>query len=278
MQRIAVITNASKDKGLSTALRVVGFLNGRAEVYMSDDNKLDTNAEIKYMPYDELFENIDIAVVIGGDGTLLAVAPDCAKNKVPALGINLGTVGFLTEVELSDIETALHKVISGEYSTEKRMLIKVRVNDEETSYHALNDVVISKHDGVQIINIDLYTAGEHFNHYRADGLIISTPTGSTGYSISAGGPVVDPNMQLYIATPICAHMLSARSTILSPDKELVLKLGKENQGGATITTDGLLQREISVNDKVVISRSEYEFDLIKLGKGSFYSILMDKLS
>ncbi len=278
MQRIAVISNALKDKGLLTAIRVAEFLSGRAEVYMCDDYKLICDAKINYMPFEKLFENVDKVVVIGGDGTLLTVASSCAKNKIPVLGINLGTVGFLTEVEISDIEAALMKVINGEYTTEKRMLLKVRVNDEDTSYHALNDVVISKHDDIKIINIDLYTAGEHFNHYRADGLIIATPTGSTGYSISAGGPVVDPNMQLYIATPICAHMLSARSTILSPDKELVLRLDKDSPGGATITTDGLLQRYISANDKVVISKSEYEFELIKLGKGSFYSILMDKLS
>lgn len=278
MHKIAVITNALKDIGLKTATRVAEYLSDKADVYMCNEHTLDSDAKITYVPFDELFECVDKAVVIGGDGTLLAVAPSCAKNSIPALGINLGTVGFLTEVEVADIENALSKVVSGEYMTQKRMLLKVRVNDEDTSYHALNDVVISKPEDVKIINIDLYTAGEHFNHYRADGLIISTPTGSTGYSISAGGPVVDPNMQLYIATPICAHMLSARSTVLSPDKELVLKLGKENLSGATITTDGHLQRFVSVNDKVVISKSEYEFELIKLGKGSFYSILMDKLS
>lgn len=278
MHKIAVITNALKDIGLKTATRVAEYLSDKADVYMCNEHTLDSDAKITYVPFDKLFECVDKAVVIGGDGTLLAVAPNCAKNSIPALGINLGTVGFLTEVEVADIENALSKVVSGEYMTQKRMLLKVRVNDEDTSYHALNDVVISKPEDVKIINIDLYTAGEHFNHYRADGLIISTPTGSTGYSISAGGPVVDPNMQLYIATPICAHMLSARSTVLSPDKELVLKLGKENLSGATITTDGHLQRFVSVNDKVVISKSEYEFELIKLGKGSFYSILMDKLS
>lgn len=278
MHKIAVITNALKDIGLKTATRVAEYLSDKADVYMCNEHTLDSDAKITYVPFDELFECVDKAVVIGGDGTLLAVAPSCAKNSIPALGINLGTVGFLTEVEVADIENALSKVVSGEYMTQKRMLLKVRVNDEDTSYHALNDVVISKPEDVKIINIDLYTAGEHFNHYRADGLIISTPTGSTGYSISAGGPVVDPNMQLYIATPICAHMLSARSTVLSPDKELVLKLGKESLSGATITTDGHLQRFVSVNDKVVISKSEYEFELIKLGKGSFYSILMDKLS
>jgi NAD+ kinase len=209
----------------------------------------------------------------------LRIAPRCAENNIPALGINLGTIGFLTEVEITDIEAALSCVLKGEYITEKRMLLKVRINDEKTAYHALNDVVMLKPDRLKLINIDLYSNSELVFRYRADGLIIATPTGSTGYSVSAGGPVVDPSMQLYIATPICAHMLGARSAVLSSDKELVLRLSESNtETGAIISTDGEQQRIISTDDKVRISKSDYEFELIKIGKTSFYNTLIDKLS
>lgn len=279
MLKLAVITNATKDKGLATAIWIARFLCGKAEIYMSEDCRADADLAVIYLPYEEIFKTVDIVIVIGGDGTLLRIAPRCAENNIPALGINLGTIGFLTEVEITDIEAALSCVLKGEYITEKRMLLKVRINDEKTAYHALNDVVMLKPDRLKLINIDLYSNSELVFRYRADGLIIATPTGSTGYSVSAGGPVVDPSMQLYIATPICAHMLGARSAVLSSDKELVLRLSESNtETGAIISTDGEQQRIISTDDKVRISKSDYEFELIKIGKTSFYNTLIDKLS
>lgn len=279
MLKLAIISNATKDSGLATALRVVRFLSGRAEIFMSEECRIDADCEVHYLPYEDIFKTVDIAVVIGGDGTLLRVAPSCAENNIPALGINLGTVGFLTEVEVSDIEKSLTAVINGDYITEKRMLLKLRINNEEQGYHALNDVVMSKTDGTKLIDVDLYSGAELVYHYRADGLIIATPTGSTGYSVSAGGPVVDPGMQLYIATPICAHMLGARSAVLSADKELVLRLrGGSGDKEAVVSTDGERQRTVSGQDEVRISKSNYEFELIKIGKTSFYNTLIEKLS
>lgn len=278
MLKIAIITNVTKDIGLVTATRVAAFLRDKAEVYMANDCPLPEEFGVTYLSYEDLMTTVDIAVVIGGDGTLLAAASRCAKNHIPAIGINLGKVGFLTEVEVADVEEALLKILSGDYETEKRMLLKVRVNDENVSYHALNDVVISKPENMKLVDVDLFSHGDLIYRYCADGLIIATPTGSTGYSISAGGPVVDPKMNLYIATPICAHMLSARSAVLSADHELVIKIGRENpNASAIITTDGERQRFISVDDEVHISKSDYEFELIKIGNVNFYKTLMNKL-
>lgn len=278
MLKIAIITNVTKDIGLVTATRVAAFLRDKADVYMANDCPLPEECGVTYLSYEDLMTTVDIAVVIGGDGTLLAAASRCAKNRIPAIGINLGKVGFLTEVEVADVEDALMKILSGDYETEKRMLLKVRVNDENVSYHALNDVVISKPENMKLVNVDLFSHGDLIYRYCADGLIIATPTGSTGYSISAGGPVVDPKMSLYIATPICAHMLSARSAVLSADRELVIKIGRENpNASAIITTDGERQRFISVDDEVHISKSDYEFELIKIGNVNFYKTLMNKL-
>ena len=277
--KIAIITNITKDTGLATAMRVADFLSGKAELYMSDDCPLPNECTISYMPYEKIWETVELAIVIGGDGTLLQIASRCAQNSIPTLGINLGKVGFLTEIETADIEKALEKVISGNYKTEKRMLLKMQINNENVSYHALNDIVISKPDGIKIIGVDLYTDNELVYHYVADGLIIATPTGSTGYSISAGGPVVDPSMDLYIATPICPHMLSVRSAILSSDKEIVIKLSRDyTNNSAMISTDGEKQRFINTEDEIRISKSGYEFELIKIGESSFYNTLINKLS
>ncbi len=276
--KIAVVTNETKDAGRATALRAAALLQGRAEVYMSDDSGVADNLDITYVPYEKLWETVDVAIVIGGDGTLLRVASKCAENRVPALGINLGKVGFLTEVEPDDMAAAIDKLLSGDYVTDNRMLLKISVNDEPAAYHALNDLVISKTADMRLISIDLYTDGELVNHYVGDGLIIATPTGSTGYSISAGGPVADPSMSLYIATPICAHMLSVRSAVLSAENSLTLRLGKDYKDNcAMITADGERKRFINSADKVTVTRSDYRFELIRVGKRSFYNTFINKL-
>lgn len=273
--KLALITNPTKDTGLMTAACAAKLLYGKAELYMSDNCAI---PEVGYLPYEELFKAVDAAIVIGGDGTLLRVATQCAKNSIPALGINLGKVGFLTEVEPSGMETAFEKLINGEYIKEQRMLLSICVNDENVSYHALNDVVVSKTEGARLISMDLYTDGELVNHYVGDGLIVATPTGSTGYSISAGGPVVDPRMELYVATPICAHMLSVRSAVLPAERELVMRLGRDYADNcAIITTDGERQRFISPDDEIRVTRSEHRFELIRFGTQSFYSTLISKL-
>lgn len=277
--KIALITNTTKDIGLASASRAAELLRGRAELFMSDECRLPGDMDVTYLPYEQIWKTVDTAIVIGGDGTLLRVATQCAKNSIPALGINLGKVGFLTEVEPGDMEAAFEKLLRGEYIKEKRMLLKIRVNDENVSYHALNDTVISKTDRARLISMDLYTDGELVNHYVGDGLIVATPTGSTGYSISAGGPVVDPRMELYVATPICAHMLAVRSAVLSAERELTLRLGRDYADNcAIITTDGERQRFISPEDELRITRSDYKFELIRLGTQSFYNTLISKLS
>lgn len=279
MKKIAIITNVTKDMGFVSAKAVVSFLKDRAEIFMSDDCAMPDESGIKYVPYDELWENADIMLVIGGDGTLLRVASRCAKARIPTLGINLGHVGFLTEIELSDIKEAIDKLLIGEYTIEKRMLLKIKINNENVSYHALNDLVVSKPEGTTLVSLDLYAGSELVNRYTADGLIIATPTGSTGYSISAGGPVVDPRMSLFVATPICAHMLAIRSAILPAEKNIVIRLNNEYAGStAVISTDGEKRRFITSNDEVHISKSNYEFELIRIGASSFYDTLIRKLS
>lgn len=281
MKKIAVIPNSGKDLGLVNTKRLVKFLNDKAQVYMDEAYKV-LEMNVNYVPSNSIYDNADCAVVLGGDGTILQRAAECARRKIPVLGINLGKIGFMTEIEIDDMESALKKLLSDDFEIEKRMMIKaeiIRDKSVQFVFHALNDVVVSKPTGEKLVCIELSTDGEAVNRYTADGLIIATPTGSTGYSISAGGPVVDPCMRLFVATPICAHMLSVRSAVLSATKTMKICLSSEYGGSdAVVTADGDVQWYIKDGDEVIITESEYDFELIKIGGQSFYDTLIKKLS
>lgn len=281
VKKIAVIPNSSKDTGLVNTRRLIDFLNGKALVYM-DEAYRDLGLNVQYAGVEEIYDVADYAVVLGGDGTILRRAAMCAENRVPMLGINLGTIGFMTEIETGDMEKALVRLLSGDFQTEKRMMIKAEIRREgETkhSFYALNDVVVSKSADETLVCLELSANDELVNRYIADGLIIATPTGSTGYSISAGGPVVDPRMRLLVATPVCAHMLSARSAVLSSDKTMKIKINSGRGGGeAVVTADGGAQGFIKDADEVIITEAECVFELIKIGNQSFYDTLISKLS
>ena len=280
MKKIAILPNSDKDTGLEKTKYVIECLSGKAELYMLKVHEFNTES-VCFVDECDIYSMVDYAIVLGGDGTIIQCATECAKNNIPVMGINMGTVGFLTEVEIDDISEAVNKLLNDDFETEKRMMLCTEIiKDSKTVsvHHALNDVVISKTIDEKLINIGLYTNNELVNSYNADGLIIATPTGSIGYSISAGGPVADPLMQLYIATPICAHMLSARSAILNAEKEIIIKIGNNRADtDAVVTTDGDIRGYINSADEIRISKSEFEFELIKTVKQSFYETLLSKL-
>ncbi len=286
MKHIAIIPNNSKDIGLANTKRLVEFLCKKTKdtgvvLYMENSYEV-IGMNVNYVPSSVLYDKTDYAVVLGGDGTILQRAAECAKRHIPILGINLGKVGFMAEVEIDDMEKALDKFLAGDFRIEKRMMMKAQIKRDgevQIAFHALNDVVVSKSVGEKLICMELLTDGEEVNRYIADGLIIATPTGSTGYSISAGGPVVDPCMRLYVATPICAHMLSVRSAVLSSDKQINISLdGAYGGSDAVVTADGDIQGYIKDTDEVIITESEYDFELVRIGGQSFYDTLIKKLS
>ena len=280
MKKIAVMPNSGKDVGLLNTKRLVEFLCGRAEIFMEDSYSV-LGMDINYVPPSEIYDRADYAIVLGGDGTILLRAARCAQRKIPVLGINLGKIGFMTEVETDDMEAALEKFLNDDFKTEKRMMLRAEIrknNELQFAFHALNDVVVSKTTNENLICIELSTDGEEVNRYRADGLIIATPTGSTGYSVSAGGPVVDPLMRLIVATPICAHSLAVRSAVLSSDKVVKIKINDSYGTDAVITADGDVQGYIKDADEVIITESEYDFELVKITNQSFYDTLIKKLS
>ena len=277
---IAIIPNISKDMGLVTTTRLVKAIGGRAKVVM--DNMYNIGQFEAEFTDRDIFESCDAVVVLGGDGTILQVAVECAKRDIPILGINLGRIGFMSEVEQDEIAEAVDKLISGDYKIEHRMMLKTDIIRDgllQGTFHALNDVVISKAADVKLISTAIYCGEEKISEYVCDGLIISTPTGSTGYNLSAGGPVINPSMKLLAATPICAHMLTAKPMIIPDNPPITIRLSdKVAVNGAIVVSDGDNVGYIKSGDEIIVSRSQYETKLIRMGNSSFYDVFIRKLS
>lgn len=262
--KAAVIPNPNKDEGLVQTARLSEILKSKDIEIVADGEKL----------YDEA----DVVIVLGGDGTILCAADECAKRGIPVMGINLGRVGFMTETEQDNMEQAIDSLVCGRYRIEERMMMKVSVPTENglKEYLALNDCVVAKPDA-QMIKVSVFAESEQITEYIADGVIIATPTGSTGYSLSAGGPVADPSTEMFLATPICAHTLKARPAVLAPEKTVSVYLADGAAQSADVTVDGIKRESLKVGDSVIITRSELKLKLIKFGQQSFYNILTAKL-
>lgn len=277
MKKILIIPNHIKDKDYKYTKELFEILKGKAHIVMpKGDEKSGIDAEFKE---ENLYDSVDAVIILGGDGTMLQAAEPCGKRGIAVMGINLGKVGFMTEVETEYMRSACDRLLADDFEVEKRMMMEISVEEKggkTQKFLALNDAVIAK-QSAEMILVELSRNGEKVSEYISDGLIISTPTGSTGYSLSAGGPVADPQMELFIATPICAHMLSARPMLLSAEREINIYLAKGGDETATVTVDGEDKCIIKKGDKVTVKRSEYTFKIIKLGRQSFYYTMMAKL-
>lgn len=225
----------------------------------------------------------DCILVLGGDGTLLNAASTVSHVDVPLFGINLGTVGFLTEGEVTSLAAIMERLLSDDFSIQERMMIRGSVrsgNNAVLRKRALNDIVISRAGFSRLIGLDVYVNGSFLNAYEGDGIIISTPTGSTGYNLSAGGPIVDPMAQLMIITPVCPHSLTSKSIVLPSDAEVSIAIAKKRKTQETeaiVSFDGGNDLELSAGDILDICVSKRTTKLIKASDVNFYEILRNKL-
>lgn len=283
MKRFLIYTNIHKDENLKVTGYIKNFLEEReCPVYVmtEDANREDFDSEVvRKIP-----ENIDCMLVLGGDGTILRAVRDVKELHIPILGINLGTLGYMTEVEPEQIDEALEQLLQGEFTHEERMMLTAQIQtaDGETAKQwALNDVVISRKGSLQINDFNIYVNGQFLKKYSADGVIVTTPTGSTGYNLSAGGPIAAPETKLMMITPICPHTFNQRSIILSPEDEIVVeiplgKTGKNQQLEASF--DGNGQMVLNAGDRIIITKSQRKTVFLKLNKISFLEILSRKMS
>ena len=275
MKKVCVIANAVKETAAERAERVRSFFCDRGIdcVVLLDDFSEKTS----YEPV--LQDDMECAVVLGGDGTLIHVARKLAEKKIPVFGINTGNLGFLTHADSGKARTALDSLIAGEYCIEERMMLEASV-DGTVFGTALNDVVLTRNGFSRIISVGISVNGKPVCNYRGDGVIVATPTGSTGYNLSAGGPVVAPKTELFLITPICPHSLSARSILLSAEDELhiVIREEKKTQDEeAILTLDGQRAKDLSAEDKIVIRKSGKKAYFIQLNENSFFDALHRKL-
>ncbi len=222
----------------------------------------------------------DFMLVIGGDGTMLHFANDAAVAKLPMLGINMGKLGFMTELEPAELPL-MRNILEGKYSVDRRMMLDasvVRNGKVVFRDSALNDAVITKGDILRVIEVSVASDGAHLLSYSGDGIIVCTPTGSTAYSMSSGGPIVEPTSENLIITPICPHALYARALVLSPERTVTIKTGSLINKSAYLSVDGGESFRLFEGDVVTVSRSALETKLLRIHGRSFYEVLSKKLS
>lgn len=283
MNHFYIITNEHKDPGLQITGYIEQFLiqQGRKCTIQA---KQHSSREETYTDSSKIPEDADCVLVLGGDGTMLQAAHDTLDKDIPLLGVNLGTLGYLAEVEKSGLDHALHQLMAGEYELEERMMLKGNVMQEKYAGEtvcALNDISITRSGSLQIINYDIYVNGQYLKGYSADGIIIATPTGSTGYNLSAGGPIVDPKAKMILVTPICPHTFNTRSIVLSAEEEVTVQIaaGREGQRQKVdVNFDGGHKVELETGDCINIQCAEKVTKILKLNKVSFLEVLHKKMS
>ena len=287
MKHFLIYTNKNKDKNLVTTNLIKSYLECRGQrvtlKIKEADWMADTSGdseEARDIPTD-----VDCMIVLGGDGTVLQAARETKKLFIPIIGVNLGTLGYMTEIEPANLEEALDKLIAGDYIKESRMMLNGKV-----SFHcgkpgeegwALNDIVISRRGSIEMIRLDIYVNGQFLHRYKADGMIVATPTGSSSYSLSAGGPLVAPDARLIMLTAICPHSLNHRSIVLKPEDvvEIEIPTGREGQKQTVEANfDGSHKISMCTGDRIRIVQSEKITEFLRLNQVSFMEVLHKKFS
>ena len=287
MLKIALITNFNISEKANAAMAVANrLLQEDCEILIAAFNRdkiikiNQDRSEFRYLPMDSVYAEADILIVLGGDGTILEAARRATHRGTPILGVNLGRLGYMAELELSELDL-LKKLFTGDYEIEKRAMLRIelRAGNEMRSFcYALNDAVISNGSVSRIIDLELSDGGVPVTTYRADGLIIASPTGSTAYSMSAGGAIVDPRVPCICVTPICPHSFIARPLVFSDQAVLEVRNICAREKMLYLTVDGRMNFELYRNQVVRITKSNKETKLIRLKSSGFYRKLRQKMS
>lgn len=284
MERFLIRTNESKDKELKVTKSIEAFLkdHGKTVAIESLDDAKIYGKEVSAVFSDE--ERPDAVIVLGGDGTMLRSARDYVEEGIPLLGVNLGGLGYLTEIDRENIFPSLERLVKGDFFIEERMMLEGNVIRGKTPVNraiALNDISVLKSQPFRAINFDVYVNGQFLKAYSADGVVVSTPTGSTGYNLSAGGPIVEPGADLLVLTPVCPHTMNSRSIILSAEDEILIEIKEAKNGGEQLSfamSDGASHFELKTGDGFVMRRSDKRTRIIKLNRASFLDVLKEKMN
>jgi NAD+ kinase len=285
IKRIGIFIKPHQPEALQTICELTQWLAERG-IGLVGGPELDrerieheTGCPVDQVETDQLAASVDLFLVLGGDGTMIATARLIGDHEVPVLGINYGGLGYLAEFRIEELYLALESILSDNYRLDKRVMLAVemiRSGEPAMHYRVLNDVVINKSALARIIEIEAYLNQQFVNSFRADGLIISTPTGSTAYNLSAGGPVIFPSMNAVVITPICPFTLSNRPIVVPDDALIELRL-KTEQEDVSLTLDGQVGLPLKTEDLVVIRKSKTTFNLIQPMNRNYFDVLRDKL-
>ncbi len=275
-----IICKPIKDIVSSVVPPLVEWLRGhKIEVLIDQETQACVGVVSHALSRDALGEKIDILIVLGGDGTLLSAARALGGQRVPILAVNLGGLGFLTSVTLDELYPLLEQVLAGKHRTSERMMLDAEVVRDGRSAErqcALNDAVANKGAVARMLDFDLSVNGDAVGRYRADGIIVATPTGSTAYSLAAGGPIVDPDLDCFIITPICPHMLTNRPLVIPGTARVELDFAAADDP-VYITLDGQIGFELKANDRVAITKSSKRVALIRPPSKTYFEVLRSKL-
>lgn len=287
MKNIAIIPNFYKDVKFLCTKKVLDYLlKSDCEIYIPQEYKeyLKDYEGIKKVLFAddvELYSAVELIISIGGDGTILKISHNAASNFTPILGINMGTVGFMTELEISELEL-LDSIFTNDYVLEHRMMLDVEVRRKGqviASFCALNDAVLSKGVVSKLIEIDLCSNNTAITCFRADGLILATPTGSTAYSLSSGGSIIDPSLECICVTPIVPHSFTnSRPIVFSPDNIITIKTTRQRDEQVFLTVDGLDNIQILYGDQIQVKKSHLTTKLVRIKNLEFYDAVYKKLS
>lgn len=271
--KIALFPKVEKAESKNLALEVAGFLMKKgAEVFVEED-KADALALPPLSEAD--LSSIDILITMGGDGSILRVAHTYSEISGAILGINLGHLGFMADVQVSEMIPCLEDLINGAYTIQKRSMID-GISSHGKSFFAINDCVLHRARNPSLVGIAIYVDGLLLNHFEADGIIIATATGSTAYSLAAGGPIVSPDIDAFILTPICPHTISNRPIVINPKKEIRIEYVSE-KAPIEFVSDGLQHFEMKPKDHIILKKSQRTFNLVNLKRIDYFSTLRHKL-
>jgi NAD+ kinase len=285
IKRIGIVVKPHQPDALKTVCGLVKWLSRRGITLVGgpeierEQIEHETGRPLEVIERDNLAADVDLMLVLGGDGTMIATARMIGDAEVPVLGVNYGGLGYLAEFRIEELYSALESILEGHYRLDKRVMLSVELRrgaEQMTHNRVLNDVVINKSALARIIEIEAYLNEQFVNSFRADGLIVSTPTGSTAYNLSAGGPVIYPSMNAIVITPICPFTLSNRPIVI-PDESLIELRLKTQHEDVSLTLDGQVGFPLQAEDVVVIRKSRNTFNLVQPMNRNYFEVLRDKL-
>jgi len=276
-QRIGLFTRKDDDVLQDSLVRLVHYLHSRSiKVFISE--QLSFLPEVEVISIEDYPQHCDLTIAVGGDGTLLSAARELAGSNQPILGVNLGRLGFLADVTFKNFEQDLAKVFSGQYREDTRFLLQSSLlPSQEPIGKAMNDVVIHAHNSLKMIEFEIYINGRFVNSQRADGLVIATPTGSTAYAMSAGGPILDVDLEALVLVSVCPHTLSNRPLVVAANSVIEIILSENNTETGFVTCDGRPSHKLHPGEQIEVRRSPSTVSLIHPESHDHYSILRAKL-